>query len=159
MGDASWTIGRLVKTLLKEAIDAGIRGQCEVEVFSYGQIPLAYSARCFTARAENRPKDDCRYCCISYPNGLKMNSREGQKVFVLNGVQTMSGYCYNLINDIQDMKNAGVDIVRLSPESLATLSLIDDFKAQLTEPKRYPLDNTIDCNGYWHQIAGMAVAG
>jgi collagenase-like PrtC family protease len=150
--------GDWLKTLLQEAKDDGIRDQFEVEVFSYGQIPLAYSARCFTARAEDRPKDDCRYCCISYPNGLKMNSREGQQVFILNGIQTMSGYCYNLINDVKDLESAGVDIMRLSPESVATLSLVDDFKAQLTEPKRYPLDKTLECNGYWHQIAGMAVA-
>src|SRR5690606_12935253 len=30
----------------------------EIEIFAYGHLPLAYSARCFTARAENRPKDD-----------------------------------------------------------------------------------------------------
>ncbi|MEJ2528675.1 MAG: U32 family peptidase, partial [Gammaproteobacteria bacterium] len=32
----------------------------EVEVFALGRLPLAYSARCFTARACNLPKDDCQ---------------------------------------------------------------------------------------------------
>ncbi len=150
--------GDWLKTLLAEAELAGIRDQFEVEVFSYGQIPLAYSARCFTARAENRPKDDCRYCCINYPNGMKMNSREGQQVFILNGIQTMSGYCYNLINEVQELSDAGVDIMRISPESLESLRMIEQFKNQLSHPKHYPLDGSQQCNGYWHKIAGMAIA-
>ena len=150
--------GDWLKILLREAEIDGIRDQFEVEVFSYGQIPLAYSARCFTARAENRPKDDCRYCCINYANGMKMNSREGQQVFILNGVQTMSGYCYNLINEVQELADAGVDIMRISPESIESLSVVEQFKNQLDAPRRYPLDSSQECNGYWHKIAGMAIA-
>lgn len=41
----------------------------EVELFAYGHLPLAYSARCFTARAENLPKDDCQFVCLNYPEG------------------------------------------------------------------------------------------
>jgi len=150
--------GDWLKTLLQEAKDDGIRDSFEVEVFAYGHLPLAYSARCFTARSEDRAKDDCRYCCIKHPNGLKMNSREGQQVFVLNGIQTMSGYCYNLINDVPELANLGVDVLRISPESLATLPLVSDFKQQLTLNKRYPLASNIQCNGYWHNIAGMSLA-
>jgi len=29
----------------------------DVELFAYGRMPLAYSARCFTARAHGRTKD------------------------------------------------------------------------------------------------------
>jgi collagenase-like PrtC family protease len=146
--------------LLKEAEDEGIRDQFEVEVFSYGHMPLAYSARCFTARAENRPKDDCQYCCINYPNGLLMNSRhsdnhESTNVFRLNGIQTLSGACYNLINEVVAMKKLGVDIIRLSPESIETLIQLEHFREQLTEPKHIALDKKLECNGYWHKIAGM----
>lgn len=150
--------GDWLKTLLAEAEAEGIRDQFEVEVFAYGHLPLAYSARCFTARSEDRPKDECEYCCIKYPQGRKMNSREGEKVFVLNGIQTMSGYCYNLINEVAEMRDAGVDIIRLSPESAETLAEIDRFRAQLDSPQRYPLDGEHQCNGYWHQIAGMSLA-
>lgn len=150
--------GDWLRTLLQEATEASIRDQFEVEVFSYGHLPLAYSARCFTARSENRPKDDCRYCCIKHPNGLKMNSREGEQVFLLNGIQTMSGYRYNLINDVQELNKLGVDVLRLSPESLDTLGLIQDFRNQLSSPQRYTLEKNIECNGYWHNIAGMSLA-
>src|SRR5690606_12697287 len=33
--------------------DSGVRRSVEAEVFSYGKLPLAYSARCFAARAHN----------------------------------------------------------------------------------------------------------
>ncbi len=82
--------------LLTQCEELGIRNQFEVEVLSYGHLPLAYSARCFTARSEDRPKDECETCCIKYPTGRSMLSQENQQVFVLNGIQTMSGYVYNL---------------------------------------------------------------
>ena len=81
--------------LLTQCEELGIRNQFEVEVLSYGHLPLAYSARCFTARSEDRPKDECETCCIKYPTGRSMLSQENQQVFVLNGIQTMSGYVYN----------------------------------------------------------------
>ena len=56
--------------LLTQCEELGIRNKFEVEVLSYGHLPLAYSARCFTARSEDRPKDECETCCIKYPNGL-----------------------------------------------------------------------------------------
>ena len=94
-----------LQNVLTQCDELGIRDKFETEVFSYGYLPLAYSARCFTARAENKPKDECETCCIKYPNGITVNSQEGQEVFTLNGIQTQSGYCYNLINDLPSMKD------------------------------------------------------
>jgi hypothetical protein len=100
------------------------RQQFEVEVFAYGHLPLAYSARCFTARSLDRPKDNCELACIDYPTGRLASSREGQKVFNLNGIQTQSGYCYNLGNELKGMEGL-VDVVRLSPEGMETLTMLD----------------------------------
>src|SRR5690606_11625587 len=50
----------------------------EVEMFSYGRLPLAFSARCFTARAERRAKDDCQFVCAEHPDGSTIYSRDGQ---------------------------------------------------------------------------------
>ena len=38
----------------------------ETEVMVHGYIPLALSARCFTARALDLPKDQCKRKCIDY---------------------------------------------------------------------------------------------
>jgi len=148
--------GDWLKTLLQQAESENIRDSFECEVFSWGYLPLAYSARCFTARSEDRPKDDCQYCCIKYPQGRKMNSREGEKVFLLNGIQTMSGYQYNLINEVSHMVNIGVDIVRISADNELAFPKLTEFKSQLVNKKITPLDKIKECNGYWHQIAGMS---
>ncbi|GKX56551.1 U32 family peptidase [Leminorella grimontii] len=135
-----------------EALD--IRNRFEVEVFSYGNLPLAYSARCFTARSENRAKDECETCCINYPNGREVISQEEQRVFVLNGIQTQSGYCYNLGNNLKDMEGL-VDVVRLSPMGLDTLTLLDDFRRNERGEAPLALKGQADCNGYWLRVAGL----
>jgi len=162
-GMTRWTMpvelsGDWLKNLLQQAEQENIRDQFECEVFSWGYLPLAYSARCFTARSEDRPKDDCQYCCINYPLGRKMNSREGEKVFILNGIQTMSGYQYNLINEIPELDKLGVDIARISADSEQAFTQLTNFRQQLDTPARYTLDGVKECNGFWHQIAGMSVA-
>ena len=138
--------------LLQECTDRGLRDQFEVEVFAYGHMPLAYSARCFTARALDRAKDDCQLACLQYPQGLTADSQEGEQVFVLNGIQTQSGHCYNLINQLPEMEGL-VDVVRLSPET-ETLTWLDKFQTQLQSPIHHPLPAR-ECNGYWQQVAGM----
>ncbi|KJG37218.1 protease [Photobacterium angustum] len=142
---------------LIECEKLGIRNKFETEVFSYGYLPLAYSARCFTARAENRAKDECETCCIKYPQGITVNSQENQKVFTLNGIQTQSGFCYNLINDLKGMADI-VDVVRLSPLGLDTLSLVDDFRANEQSATRHQLEDSHQCNGYWHSLAGLNIS-
>ncbi|EQB2604465.1 U32 family peptidase [Aeromonas salmonicida] len=132
------------------------RQQFEVEVFAYGHLPLAYSARCFTARSLDKPKDNCELACIHYPTGRLASSREGQKVFNLNGIQTQSGYCYNLGNELGGMADL-VDVVRLSPEGLDTLDMLARFKANQQGQAPLPLQQERDCNGYWRQIPGMSL--
>ncbi|MBP2196315.1 U32 family peptidase [Pantoea cypripedii] len=142
--------------LLQQCDAAGIRDRFEVEVLGYGYLPLALSARCFTARSENRAKDDCQTCCIDYPNGRRVLSQEGQQVFVLNGIQTMSGYCYNLGNDLVGMHN-WVEIVRLSPQDDSTLEDVDRFRANEAGEAPLMVARGSDSNGYWRRLAGMAL--
>lgn len=140
--------------LLNQSDDLGIRQQFEVEVLSYGYLPLAYSARCFTARSENRSKDECQTCCIDYPQGRRVRTQEDQQVFVLNGIQTMSGNCYNLGNDLISMQGL-VDIVRLSPQDAETLSMLDRFRANETGDQPLMMARSNECNGYWRRVAGL----
>ncbi len=143
--------------LLQQCEERGIRQQFQVEVLGYGHLPLALSARCFTARSENRAKDACETCCIKYPEGRRVLSQEGQQVFVLNGIQTMSGYCYNLGNDLPGM-HRWVDCVRLSPQDSGTLAEIDRFRANENGQAPLMVAKGNDCNGYWRKLAGMTLA-
>lgn len=144
-----------LSNVMTQCEELNIRNKFEVEVFSHGYLPLAYSARCFTARAENKAKDDCETCCIKYPTGLQVESQEGQSVFNLNGIQTQSGYCYNLINDLPNMHDL-VDVVRLSPLGIDTFSELNNFRAN--EKGENPIQIADrQCNGYWHQLAGLEI--
>jgi collagenase-like PrtC family protease len=138
--------------VLQGCEDLGIREQIETEVYGYGYLPLAYSARCFTARSEDKPKDQCSLCCINYPEGRKIDSQEGAELFLMNGIQTMSGIAQNLINDLPSMEGL-VDIVRMSPHSMEVFDWLDKFQSALIDQARIPLDGF--CNGYWHKIEGM----
>ena len=135
----------------------------ETEVFVYGRLPLAFSARCFTARSHNLQKDDCQLRCIDDPDGLLMKTREDDPFLIINGIQTQSAKSCNLINDMEDMKKMGVDILRISPQSKSTVDIINIFHDYLHDKKSgreaaeqlESLSPTGTCNGYWHGGAGM----
>lgn len=139
--------------VLQEPLIQGVRTQFETEVFAFGHMPLAWSARCFTARSEQRHKDQCELCCIKYPDGRVVDSQDGQRVFVLNGIQTQSGDRYNLINQLPSMQNT-VDVVRLSPQSEGTFAWLEKFRNNVAGHAPQPLEKN-DCNGYWLQLAGL----
>lgn len=143
-----------LSNVLKQFDALKIERNFEVEIFSYGYLPLAYSARCFTARSEDKPKDKCETCCIKYPVGREVFSQEQQKVFVLNGIQTQSGYCYNLGNNLKEMKGL-VDIVRISPLGIETLEVVKQFRANEEGLNPLHIEHKRDCNGYWNGIAGL----
>jgi len=135
----------------------------ETEVFVFGRLPLAYSARCFTARSHNLPKDDCQYRCLDYPDGLMLRTREDESFLVLNGIQTQSAKTQNLISDINDFIELDIDVLRISPQSKNTENIIDIFydclHGKITSSgaeealQQYIMSG--ECNGYWSGQAGM----
>ncbi len=141
--------------VLEGCKELGIRDKFEVEVYGYGFLPLAYSARCFTARSEDKPKDQCQLCCINYPQGREINSQEDTKLFRMNGIQTMSGKIQNLINDLPSMTDL-VDIVRISPNTPDSLAWLTLFRQNQNGSSPIALQQY--CNGFWHKIEGMATA-
>ena len=87
------------------------------EAFAFGRLPLAFSARCFTARHHRLNKDECEFRCLEYPDGLMLSSNEGQPFLVLNGTQTQSAAQHCLIGAAAALRAAGVSRLRLSPGS------------------------------------------
>jgi O2-independent ubiquinone biosynthesis protein UbiV len=158
-----WT---LPVELSKDTLAAMHQGRpmgVETEVFVFGRMPLAYSARCFTARAHNLPKDDCQFRCLDYADGLMLKTREDESFLVLNGIQTQSARTQNLVRDINDFIELEIDVLRISPQSRNTLEVIDIFDRCLrgtissdeadTSLQQYILSG--ECDGYWHARAGM----
>lgn len=128
----------------------------ETEVFAWGKLPLAWSARCFTARALNLPKDDCRYSCLNYPEGMELKTQESQELFTINGIQTLSGSTCNLLGEWQTMRDMGVDILRISPQFAGTETIIRQFADAVSrDEKPLMLIDETQCNGYWYGEPGM----
>ena len=135
----------------------------QTEVFAYGRMPLAFSARCFTARHRNLPKDDCQFACMAHPDGLMMRTRENEGFLVLNGTQTQSARVYNLLPELAAMQALGVDVVRISPQSTHTLDVLALYQSVLTDANAAPaaqarlvsLMPDEGCNGYWYGKPGL----
>lgn len=135
----------------------------QTEVFAYGRMPLAFSARCFTARHANLPKDDCQFKCMAHPDGLLMRTRESEEFLVLNGIQTQSARVHNLLPELATLRDMGVDVVRLSPQSQhmpRILALFQgviwgDLEADVANAELTQLMPEKACNGYWHGKPGL----
>lgn len=136
----------------------------QTELFAYGRLPLAYSARCFTARHYNLQKDDCQFRCLDHPDGLTLATREGEDFLALNGIQTQSARVMSLAHRCDELRAAGVDILRLSPQSRHGARVVAAFRAlldgKLTPAQAHDrltrLMPAAPCDGYWLGDAGMA---
>ena len=162
LGASRWVMPLEMKQSDLAVMQAG-RGALQTEVFAYGRMPLAFSARCFTARHCNLPKDDCQFSCLAHPDGLMMKTRESEEFLVLNGTQTQSARVYNLIGAVGSMQALGVDVVRLSPQSQNMAQVVALFRATIdgaltpaqAVERITPLMPAQGCNGYWHGQPGL----
>lgn len=134
-------------------------GIVETELFAYGKLPLAYSARCFTARHYNLQKDRCQFRCLAHPDGLALSSRDDQAFLTLNGIQTQSAGVFNLIRELLALRALGVNTLRLSPQARHMDKVVQAFAAALAG-EQLPFDlgpfmpgPAVD--GYWHGRPGL----
>lgn len=147
--------GHLIETL-HQGRPAGV----ETEVFVYGKLPLAFSARCFTARHYGLNKDDCQFKCLEHPEAMTLKTREGQNFLAINGIQTMSAQTYNLLAEVPEMLKMGIDILRLSPQVHHMPEIIAAFDAarrgEAVQPdmSEWASEGLVD--GYWFGEPGIA---
>jgi O2-independent ubiquinone biosynthesis protein UbiV len=143
---------------LHEARPAGL----ETEVMVFGRLPLTFSARCFTARAHNRPKDACELACRDDPAGLPLATRDGQEFLTINGIQLQSAEPVNLLGEMSALRDLGVEVLRISPEPEGTEAVVRAFRS--CADGRLDADEAMArvsglypgfCDGYWHGGAGM----
>lgn len=104
-----------------------------VEAWAFGRLPLAFSARCFTARHHRLRKDDCQFRCMDDPDGLLLSTSDGQPFLALNGIQTQSAGQHCLIGERAELLAAGVSRLRLSPQLREFDSVIDCFERVMNQ--------------------------
>jgi collagenase-like PrtC family protease len=132
----------------------------ETEVFAFGKLPLAFSARCFTARHYGLSKDDCQFRCMEHPEAITLKTREGQPFLAINGIQTMSAQNSNLLAEVPDMRAMGIDVVRISPQARHMAEIVAAFDEARRGGDPLPADPAWApdgfVNGYWFGEAGIA---
>ncbi len=133
-----------------------------LEVQVYGRMPLALSARCYHARAHGRAKDNCRFVCGQDPDGMDLTTMEGVPFLSINGIQTLSHACLNLIREMPALAGMGVTHFRLSPHTGDIVETAQLFRAVLdgelatTEAttRLAALAPAPFANGFYHQREG-----
>ena len=142
--------------------------QLAIEVFAFGKVPLAISARCYHARAHKLTKDNCRFVCELDPDGMPVKTLDGAGFLSVNGVQTLSHGCASLLRDIPALREAGVASLRLSPQGCDMVAVarlfreVADGHLEAGEGERrlgelYP--EVPFANGFLHGVPGHLRAG
>jgi collagenase-like PrtC family protease len=147
-------MGRVLLQELRDAFEADGGGMPEMEVLAWGRLPLAYSARCFTARALDLPKDQCGFRCIEHPDGLPLATREGEPFLTINGIQVQGAEMIDMAPERDALAACGVGVMRISPQAEGTAEVVARFRRVLDAREQpEPLGAR---NGYWHGQAGKA---
>ena len=140
-----------------------------VELFAFGRLPLAVSARCYHARAFDRAKDNCQFVCDRHGDGMGVDTLDDQPFLAVNGIQTLSHGVQLATLAPATLAESGVRRLRLSPHgvdmttvawtfrSLLDGALAPDAAARRLEAMDLP---GAACDGYlagepgWKRLAG-----
>ncbi|WP_299373551.1 U32 family peptidase [uncultured Kiloniella sp.] len=103
----------------------------EIEIQAFGRVPLALSARCYHARSHGLSKDGCLYVCEQDPDGMNVETLDGEPFLAVNGTQTMSYTVTNLLHELDDLAQLGATHFRLWPQDLDMVKVIQTFRERL----------------------------
>jgi O2-independent ubiquinone biosynthesis protein UbiV len=109
----------------------GRRRGIETQVFAFGRVPLAISGRCYHARVHGLAKDSCQFVCNQDPDGLEVDTLDGEAFLAINGVQTMSRNCVAVLDEAERLIAAGIGAFRLSPQDCDMVTVAKIFRDRL----------------------------
>ncbi|MCC3306754.1 ubiquinone anaerobic biosynthesis protein UbiV [Sneathiella sp. HT1-7] len=107
----------------------------ELEVQTFGRLPLALSARCYHARSHNLTKDGCQYVCELNPDGMDVRTLDGTPFLAVNGTQTMSYTMNSLLGELDHLKEVGITHFRLWPHDMDMVEVAHLFRNVLDNPE------------------------
>lgn len=146
----------------------GAVAQADLEVQVFGRLPLAISARCYHARSHGLAKDSCQYVCDKDPDGMDLDTLDGDAFLAVNGVQTLSYTCANLVGELDDLQTLGIHNFRLSPHDTNMVEVAKIFRHVL-DKKVSPQEATskLDelmggmpfANGFYYATEGVKAEG
>jgi collagenase-like PrtC family protease len=135
----------------------------ELEFQVFGRMPLALSARCYHARAHGLHKDGCQYVCENDPDGMPVETLDGQSFLAVNGIQTLSHAILDLSAEADELQELGVRRFRLSPHRIDMAAIAHVWRDLLNGRRDLPRAQRIigavasfapRANGYFHDRPG-----
>src|SRR5699024_8769074 len=92
-----------------------------------------------------------------------LETKESEAFLTINGIQTQSALVYTLINELNELRELGVDVLRLSPQAENMEQVTKAFRAVLdgrikamdAHNELVKLMPAAPCNGYWYGKAGL----
>lgn len=130
---------------------AAKRGTADVEVHAFGRAPLALSARCYHARVHDLPKDACKFVCELDQDGLTVDTLDDVHFLTVNGIQTMSYTVTVLADEVAELRDAGVERLRLSPHTSDMVVVANAY--------RDLLDGRIGAQDLLARVEGLGLPG
>ncbi len=101
----------------------------EKEIITFGNLPLAFSWRCYTARALGVSKENCAISCIRYPEGMPLETMDKMPVYNINGTQIVSAQKVCMIEEMELLKDIGIGYMRIIPHATATSEIIHIYNS------------------------------
>ncbi len=83
-----------------------------------------------------------------------MKTREGEPFLTINGIQTQSAKLYHLERELPELSAAGVDLLRLSPQSEEMVELVTAYRNVL-DGVLATMPTGDYCNGFWYDRPGL----
>jgi len=123
----------------------------EIEAFAFGRLPLALSSRCYHARLHGLHKDSCQFVCGKDPDGLAVDTIDGQPFLAVNGIQTLSQGVQVFCPTAGEAKSFGIGRIRLSPHTVDM--------AQASAVYRDLLDGLIEPAEARSRLSGLGLPG
>lgn len=151
------------KRAIQNIVNLNTNRKIEFEVLVYGRVSLALSARCYHARAHGKSKDNCQFVCEKDMDGMVLKTFNDKNFLTINGIQTLSYNYFNLIQEIDLLKEMGINSFRISPHTQDMLKIISIFKDRINnkESTQRSLDNLKKispeipfCNGFFYHKPG-----
>ncbi len=121
--------GELTESAISALATAAAPLGVDLEVQVFGRLPLAISVRCYHARAHGLHKDNCRYVCNEDPDGLTVDTLDGEDFLSVNGLQTLSHTYVGLTHEIATLQAMGIRRLRLSPHTADMVAVAALFRS------------------------------
>ena len=100
----------------------------EKEIIGFGNLPVAFSWRCYTVRALEMAKTNCAIVCKKHPEGMQLETMDGMPVFNINGTQLLSAQKACMIGQLDILEALGIEYLRIIPQERNTVDIINTFR-------------------------------